>query len=596
MSGISLLATSNAHPSFSDYNQNCRSVLFGQLKQKFSFTNSFSTGSLLTTDGSSGSIADCDNNGLKVIVDGYFVETLGGEKTSAEWFLGEYVKYGDELFPKLNGSFNILIVNSKNESIKIVSDRFGTRPLFYYQSSDVFALCPFAQGIIKSGIVDKKLNLAMVANQLSYSRVWVGDETFFKEVYSFPSCSVASWVYGQKVEWSVYIPSSTEKVPKKNGSVSELADIFRSVLVDYNKLENVGLSLSGGLDSRILLAAGFEGNTFTWGYEESNSDISLAHESAKVNGNSWKFINLKPEQFLDVDQSGDIFREGLDMCVQAYTLQCYEEVHSLGIRGLMTGLALDFTMAGSYLPVSVNDRQGALDLIKNKSEVFSALERDKLITSEIIKSEVLSLSQKMEQSVTIEENSSYGEKVQNFFMESRVRRCIFQRQQWQRAYVEDYIPTFDNRITDYLDRYNLEDLAGHQLFKEVLMELSPSLSELKYQGTMLPVTAPLDLWEKGVEIELEREQLYRRIFSETNGQVYIPYDRYYSNFDEWMRTNKSWITYIDEMLLSNETRISEFVNLDVISEWVGLQKSGREPMFGKIIQLLSLEKTLRTHF
>ena len=63
-----------------------------------------------------------------------------------------------------------------------------------------------------------------------------------------------------------------------------------------------------------------------------------------------------------------------------------------------------------------------------------------------------------------------------------------------------------------------------------------------------------------------------------------------------MRTNKSWITYIDEMLLSNETRISEFVNLDVISEWVGLQKSGREPMFGKIIQLLSLEKTLRTHF
>ncbi len=596
MSGISLLAATNIHQSYKEFNSVCRSVLFGKLKQKFSFANEFSTGSLLTTSDSSGSIANCEENRLKIIVDGYFVETLGRDKTSAQWFLDEYTKFGDAIFPELNGSFNVLIINEKETSVRVVSDRFGTRSLFYYESLGVFALCPFAKGLIESGVVDKKLNLAMVANQLSYSRVWIGNETFFNKIYSFPPATVATWVIGEEVEWTTYMPLKKEAESKKSGSVEELVDIFRSVLEDFNKLEDIGLSLSGGLDSRILLASGFKGKTFTWGYNQSNSDILLASESAKVNGNPWDFIHLKPEQFLDVDCSGDMFREGLDMCVQAYTLECYDEVSSLGIKGLITGVALDFTMAGSYSLANVSDEKSALEVIQNKSEVFSVADRGKLITNELIRLEISALSQKMQQSISDDGNTSYADRVQNFFMESRVRRCIFQRQQWQKAFVEDYMPTFDNRITDYLNRYNLDDLTGHQLFKEVLMALSPSLSGVKYQGTMLPVTAPLALWEEGVGIELKREKLYRSIYAETNGRVFIPYDRYYSNFDEWMRTNNSWITYIEHMLLSAETRIADFVDINVVTEWIELQKSGRAPMFGKIIQLLSLEKTLRAHF
>ena len=41
--------------------------------------------------------------------------------------------------------------------------------------------------------------------------------------------------------------------------------------------------------------------------------------------------------------------------VQSYSLKAYKRVAEADIAGLMTGLALDFTMGGSYSPKDFND-------------------------------------------------------------------------------------------------------------------------------------------------------------------------------------------------------------------------------------------------
>ena len=94
----------------------------------------------------------------------------------------------------------------------------------------------------------------------------------------------------------------------------------------------------------------------------------------------------------------------------------------------------------------------------------------------------------------------------------------------------------------------------------------------------------------------QKEALFRHIFAETKGQVFIPYNRYYSNFDEWLRVNEIWKEHCRDLLMSQDTILLDYCDGTVIKKWLTAQLSGNESNFSKIIQLMSLEKTLRTHF
>ena len=68
-----------------------------------------------------------------------------------------------------------------------------------------------------------------------------------------------------------------------------------------------------------------------------------------------------------------------------------------------------------------------------------------------IKSEIDGLTTFIRDEIDTNNSLNYEKSIKKFFLNYRVRRCLFQRQQWQRAFLEDYIPTFDNRIFDSLE-------------------------------------------------------------------------------------------------------------------------------------------------
>ncbi|MBE1298295.1 MAG: hypothetical protein GJ680_00080 [Alteromonadaceae bacterium] len=550
---------------------------------------------LVSTPNSSASVATCNEHKLLVYVDGYFVDAFRTLKTSASWFLSEYLKKGESCISELNGSFNVLVYNLDSDDILIITDRHGTRPLFFVPEREQLSVAYRAEMLAQFGAVEKKLNQNMVANMLSHSRIWFGDQTFYQEVKLLPSKAIVRWSSRDGISISNYSPVSL--FDGITPTVEGLARVFKDVMSDFAAIPDVGLSLSGGLDSRILLAAGFKGPTFTWGYRKANDEIKLAEECAVVNGNSWDFVNLNPESFLDSTGEGDVVREGLDLFVQSYALENYPQVVEKGVCGLMTGLALDFTMAGSYTPKSCADLSldQIVSYLYSKTEYFNSEQREELITSPELKDAV----QKVEALIVDSLASDFYkagaiEALQNFFAEYRVRRWIFQRQMWQRAFLEDYIPTFDNRLVDYLALFSLEQRANHKLFKEVLAELSKSLSDVPYQGTNLPPSAPLEFWQEGTKLEEQKEKLARTVFYETKGNVFVPYNRYYSNFDEWFRVEPRWREAAESLLLSEESLITDFVQPDVVARMLEEQTSGKKTHFGRLIILMSLEKTLRT--
>ncbi|MDB4483530.1 asparagine synthase-related protein [bacterium] len=501
---------------------------------------------------------------------------------------------------RLNGSFNILIIEETPQRITLISDRYGTRPLFYGCKNNSLAVSDNCQSIIDSGLLQKKLNTRLVANQLSFSRVWIGDDTFFDGVKSLPGASVARWNAANGLAVSSYKSQIKPLFDRRTpGTARDLATVLVEVMTDFKALDNVGLSLSGGLDSRLLLAAGFQGKTFTWGYQPQNDEIEFAQACAKINGNPWEFIHLSPTDFLDSDGLGDNIREGLDMSVQSHSLSVYPKIVDQEIQGLITGLALDFTMAGSYFPprTKCNTDQELSDFAFNAIEVFEFNKRTQFIRSEEILSQIEGLQEEVAcRFGAIKKNSSVFEQIQDFFMDSRVRRWTFQRQKWQRSFLEDYIPTFDNRLIDYLSTFKTDALARHKIFREVLIQLSPELANVPYQRTGLPPSVPIEFWDEGKKLSQQRETLYRRMYAKTKGKVFLPYNQYYSNFDEWLRVDPAWLAATEELLSTPKSRIYEFVNKQVVDNWIEEQRSGQQPHYGKIIQLMSLEKTLRASF
>lgn len=537
-------------------------------------------------------------NGVNVFVDGYLVDNIDSKISHAEFFYNSYILNQQTELKNFNGSFNIVIYDENQHKITFLSDRYGTRPLFIFESDKYLAISASAKNLIIANILKPELSLKQVANQLSYSRIWFGDTTFFKGLHAVGPATYMTFE-NNKLLYSKYWEWGSSKTENSKNAIYNCSEILKTVMFDFSSLKNVGLSLSGGLDSRVLLASGFKGRTFTWGYAADNDEIKIAKNVAKINGNAWDFICLEPQDFLDLDGAGSNLLEGLDIFVQSYSNKVYNKVKKSGITALMTGLALDFTMAGSYLPSFSDDActiEKCTQFIIDKSLYFTPDETKSLVKSREIIDEINCLNIQLQGVLNPGGHLELLSQVEKFFLESRVRRYIFQRQSWQRSYVEDYIPTFDNRLIDVLLSIPLSVRNNHELFRAVLQSLSTDLFSEAYEGTLLPVSAPLEFWKQSKEIEARKEKMYRDIFFKSKGATILKYNRYYSNFDEWFRLEPSWKRHVRDMLLSDDTRLTQFLNMDTVKKWVLMNESGEANLFSKLIHLITLEKTLRTHF
>ena len=598
MSGIICAASKNLKRSPTEFTKILENFFLGKQELRAVKSGSNFQAAVVSTPESAASCSCDEDLGISIIVDGYFIDCIGSGLSSSEWLLQKYTPNSNQVYSHLNGSFNVLIINHKQQEIKLITDRYGSRPLFIVDDDANLLISYRASILFDISDHKKAINQKLVANQLSYSRIFYGDETFFKGIQSVPKQAIITWTQNSGVKYGSYRPNVNNFVGEGGGSVDELTDLFKEVISDFSGISNVGLSLSGGLDSRVLLASGFQGPTFTWGYQRENDEIKLAKRCADVTSNPWNFIQLQPESFLDLNCDGDKLREGLDLFVQAHTFSVYPEIVKNNVTSLITGIGMGVFVSGCYNPSrEINSFDEVLDFTKNKMQYFSKGDRKKLFKSdqlECLVSEIFTgIKSKLRESYR---ELGAVKSIESFFLEHRTRRGMFQRQQWQRAFCEDYIPSYDNRLIDYLATFKPEEKLNYRLSRQLLISLSKDLADIPYQKNNIPVSAPIKFWSDAERIELEKECLYRDIFNSSMGQCSIPYNRFYSNFDEWLRTNKLWMNQARSLLLGSDSRVGDYLQHDAMKGLIDDQESGKYPNFSKIVHLMSLEKTLRTNF
>jgi len=197
----------------------------------------------------------------------------------------------DAAFPAgLNGRFHGLLVDRRRGSATLFNDRYGMQRIYYHESKEAFYFAAEAKAILA---VRPELRTAdpRGLGEIIACGCVLENRTLFKDVHVLPSGS--AWLFrGSSIEQkgTYFQPGEWEEQPrlKPEAYYQQLREVFSQNLPRYfNGQEQIGMSLTGGLDTRLIMAwrkaASESLPCYTFGgMFRDCQDVVLARRVAKV--------------------------------------------------------------------------------------------------------------------------------------------------------------------------------------------------------------------------------------------------------------------------------------------------------------------------
>ena len=174
-----------------------------------------------------------------------------------EVVLAAYQVWGTECFRRFNGMWSMVILDRKKREIVVSRDRLGIKPLYYYHKNGILAFASEIKQFTELPDFTKTANpnacIAYLVN--GYENP---PETFWKDVYSFPSANFAKIDFKQdsfKITPHPYWNPADIAVtkPSPSDAIENISSLFSdSVRLRLRSDVPVGSCLSGGLDSSSI--------------------------------------------------------------------------------------------------------------------------------------------------------------------------------------------------------------------------------------------------------------------------------------------------------------------------------------------------------
>ena len=195
----------------------------------------------------------------------------------------------EECVRHCEGGFFLAVFDRTEGSVRFANDRFGLRPHFYARKGAALVLGPTLKSCLAAPWVERRFDSLSVAEYFCFQCV-MEERTLLQDVLVFPAGSLgrfdlAAGEFAVRPYWNW----SELVAPRYSGSfdtaVEEAAALFKAACRDEGQsTQRLGIYLSGGLDSRLILAARGGGpglHTFCFGPPDS-PDIVYARRCAKA--------------------------------------------------------------------------------------------------------------------------------------------------------------------------------------------------------------------------------------------------------------------------------------------------------------------------
>ena len=214
-------------------------------------------------------------------------------------------RYEDEPdFPKgLNGRFHGLVADRRSGTGSLFNDRFGLQKLYYHEARDTFYFSAEAKAILKVRPELRNMDPRGLGEFVVCGCV-LENRSLFSGIHVLPPGS--AWLFrGGKLEKKAcyFEPREweEEKPFQPEDYYAQLRDVFvRNLPRYFAGSERIGVSLTGGLDTRIIMAwRKAEPNSlpcYTYGsMYRDNQDVQLARRVAKICGQPHQVITTGSE-------------------------------------------------------------------------------------------------------------------------------------------------------------------------------------------------------------------------------------------------------------------------------------------------------------
>jgi len=169
---------------------------------------------------------------------------------------GLYAETGDRAISQLNGLFSGVLVDRRQKRALLFNDRYGIERIYVHEAGDAFYFASEAKALLRVLPELRALDDGSVAQFLAFGCT-PGWRTLFRGISLLEGGSL--WVFdnGATRKGRYFVPSEWESQPGMDAEAfeTEFQHTFSKILPRYFGAGSpVGISLTGGLDTRMIMA------------------------------------------------------------------------------------------------------------------------------------------------------------------------------------------------------------------------------------------------------------------------------------------------------------------------------------------------------
>lgn len=430
-----------------------------------------------------------------------------GSPVSAERVLRELIEAGPDAVGSFNGSFAYILYDLESGRLDASVDRLCSRQLYYTVKGGAIGFASRVRALEALGFEPfERLRPAGFAQLLSFSRVF-DDGSVWEGVNSLSGGSRLTY-HGGDLRLSRYHAKRFTYMEGGRRSEEENALRFAAEL-DGSVRRTAprtggGVLLSGGLDSRAVIACGpatLTGLTFG---DCDNLEVKTARKVAAGLGNRHVTLRRSPRHYEDILQAASEACEGGFDYQHDHLEGLTDQVLSAGVTTLMHGHGVDTICRGIYLPcrtlrvkgltvtmpelkpVAFEDAAGALKAKFSIADpAYLRLVGD--LRSECVESVDQALDSFVEENSACIINSC--DLFELFVFDTRSRSNTFPFIIGLRDRIEERGPSWDNSLLDFCLSTPPEQRVGSRVFKKALKSMNPDMARIIDCNDMLPGSA-----------------------------------------------------------------------------------------------------------
>jgi asparagine synthetase B (glutamine-hydrolysing) len=397
----------------------------------------------------------------------------------------------------VNGQFAGALLDPARGVVSLACDRHALQALYWVQRDDLFAFASELKALLAVPGVGRDLDPEGLAAFLMLGEHF-SDTTLLAGVRIAPA---ASWVRSDggpprtDVWWQVRYPGSLRAAEEEDAAREAGRRFRRAVERQTTGPARVGVPLSGGLDSRICLAAipaerARTVTSFTWG-DPGCLDRVFARATARACGTRHRDLDYRYDALVAQAARGAWIVDGLAGATDFHVLPYLDDL-AADADVVLNGFAGDALLGGNFhwrrvrglAPEAV-----AHATFAKRNDVL-APEETTAILHPGARGACADLRATYARAFLAHQQEDALGTLDAFLLDSRVRRWTSFGTQLLRARVVSRAPFYDADFFDLVATVPPDWRTDHRFYRKVLLSTFPAVARIGWQTTGAPAAWP----------------------------------------------------------------------------------------------------------